>query len=145
MPFEMINGTQKKRLRIWVRYQVLLCDLSDRDIRSLKRDREEQERSSKDVLQNISNGIHQIIENQQTSKTLRVSAQTELQDVKKQVCTTVLAELTDSRSMRYWLLHVKFGTEKFSGRSQTLYWRTHPTLITATSIKQYLFCPELVW
>lgn len=61
---------------------------SDRDIRSLKKDREEQERANKEVLQTISDGIHQIIENQQTSKVLRVAAQTELQDVKRQVLFT---------------------------------------------------------
>jgi hypothetical protein len=52
----------------------------------MKRDREDQERSNREALQTMSNGIHRIIENQQASKALRVSAQEELQEVKKQVC-----------------------------------------------------------
>lgn len=61
-------------------------DVTDREIRSRKRNREEQEIDNKEVLQTISNGIHQIIENQQTAKALRATNQSELQEVKKQVC-----------------------------------------------------------
>eukprot|EP01127_Copromyxa_protea_P005454 TRINITY_DN15384_c0_g1_i1.p1 TRINITY_DN15384_c0_g1~~TRINITY_DN15384_c0_g1_i1.p1 ORF type:complete len:273 (-),score=43.76 TRINITY_DN15384_c0_g1_i1:120-938(-) len=68
----------------------------NREIKSMKRDRDEQERHNREALGNISNGIHQIIENQQASNALREAAKVELQEVKKQI-TEILTSPRQNR------------------------------------------------